>query len=44
MVKNQNFKILWDFTIQCNHRQARGPDIGVVDKEKKKTIITDVAY
>ena len=35
-VENENFKILWDFTIQSNHIiEARRPDIVVVDKVKK---------
>ena len=44
VVKNKNFKILWDFTIQCNHMiEARRRDIGVVDEGKNETIIIDVA-
>ena len=43
VVENENFKILWDFTIQCDHMiEARRPDIVVVDKVKKETIIIDV--
>ena len=39
-----NFKILWDFAIQCDHMiEARRPDIVVVDKVKKETMIIDVA-
>ena len=34
--ENKNFKILWDFTIQCDHMiEARKPDIVVVDKVEK---------
>ena len=44
VVENENFKILWDFTIQCDHMiEARRQDIGVADKVKKKTMIIDVA-
>ena len=44
VAENENFKILWDFTIQCDHIiQARRPDIVIVDKVKKETIIIDVA-
>ena len=44
VVENENFKILWDFTIKCNHMiEARRPDIAVVDKVKKETMIIDVA-
>ena len=39
--ENENFKILWDFTIQYDHIiEARRPDIVVVDKE---TMIIDMA-
>ena len=33
--ENKHFKIIWDFTIQCDHMiEARRPDIVVVDKVK----------
>ena len=35
---------MMDFTIKCDHTiEARRPDIVVVDKVKKKTMIIDVA-
>ena len=44
VVENENFKILWDFTMQCDHMiEARRPDIVLVDKIKKETVIIDVA-
>ena len=44
VVENENLKILWDFTIQCDHTiEATRPDIVVVDKVKKETMIIDVA-
>ena len=44
VVKNENFNILWDFIIQCDHMVEAGrPGIVVVDKVKKKTMIIDVA-
>ena len=44
VAENENFKIFWDFTIQCDHMiEARRPDIVVVDKVKKETMIIDVA-
>ena len=44
VVENKNVKVLWDFTIQCDHMiEARRPDIAVVDKVNKETMITDVA-
>ena len=44
VIENKNFKILWDFTIQCNHMiEARRLDIVVVDKVKKEAMIIDVA-
>ena len=43
VVENKNFKILWDFTIRCDHMiEARRPDTVVVDKVKKETMIIDV--
>ena len=44
VVENENFKILWDFTIQCDHLiEVRRPDIVVVDNVMKETMIIDVA-
>ena len=44
VIENENFKILWDFTIQCDHMiKARKPEIMVVDKVKKETMIIDMA-
>ena len=44
VVENKNFKILWDFIIQCDHMiEYRRPDIVVIDKVKKETMIIDVA-
>ena len=44
VVDNENFKILWDFTMQCDHMiEGRIPDIVVVDKVKKETMIIYVA-
>ena len=44
VVENENFKILWSFTIQCDHMiETRRPDIVVVDKVKKEAMIIDVA-
>ena len=44
VLENEEAKILWDFTIQCDHLiQSRRPDIVVVEKEKKECKIIDVA-
>ena len=44
VLENEEAKILWDFTIQCNHLiQSRRPDIVVVEKEKKECKIIDIA-
>ena len=32
VVESENFKMLWDFTIQC---EARGPDIVFVDRKER---------
>ena len=44
VVENENFKILWGFTVRCDHMiEARRPDIVVVDKVKKEAMIIDMA-
>ena len=44
VTENKNFKILWDFTIQCDHIiEARRPDTVVVHTRKKETMIIDAA-
>ena len=44
VVDNKNFKILWDFIIQCGRMiEARRQDIMVVDKVRKETIIIHLA-
>ena len=44
VIENEDFKVLWDFTIQCDHMiETKRQDIVVVDKVKKVTMITDVA-
>ena len=44
VVENEKCKILWDMTIQCDHGiEASRPDIVVVEKEKIKAIIVDIA-
>ena len=44
VVENKKIKILWGFTIQCDHMiEAGRPDIVIVDKIKKETMIIDVA-
>ena len=44
VVENENFKILWDFIIQCEHMiEARRPDIVVVNEVKKEAMIIDMA-
>ena len=43
VAENKYFKILWDFTILCDHTiEARRPVIMVVDKVKKDTMIIDM--
>ena len=44
VVDDENFKILWDFTIQCDHMiEAVRRAIAVFDKVKKETMIVGVA-
>ena len=36
VVENENVKLLWDMTVQCdNIIEARRPDIVLVDKKRK---------
>ena len=43
-VESENFKILWDFTIQCDRKiEARRPDIVFIDKTKREVVMIDVA-
>ena len=46
MVESENFKILWDFTVQCDRKiehEARRPDIVFVDNKEREVFIIDVA-
>ena len=43
VVESENFKILWDFTIQCDRRVEARPDIVFVDKKEREVVIIDVA-
>ena len=41
---HENFKILWDSTVQCDRKiEARKPDIVFIDKKERVVIITDLA-
>ena len=40
---NENYKLLWDFSIPTDHHiEARRPDLVLVDKSKKNCHIIDV--
>ena len=44
VVENEQFKVLWDFTIQTDIEiHARRPDIVIVDKNSNETIVLDIA-
>ena len=44
VLENEDCKLLWDFTIQCDRMvEARRPDIVFVDKKKREIKILDVA-
>ena len=44
VLKNEDYKILWDFSIQAGHViEAWRPDLVVVDKKEKSCKITDFA-
>ena len=39
VVESENFKILWDFTVQCDRKiEARRPDIVFVDKKERERL------
>ena len=43
-LENEDYKILWDFSIQTDHViEARRPDLVVVDKKERSCKITDFA-
>ena len=40
VVESENFKILWEFTIQCDRKiEARRPDIVFIDKKKREVVM-----
>ena len=44
VVESENFKILWDFTVQCDRKiEATRPDIVFTDKKEREVVIIDVA-
>ena len=44
VLENENYKLLWDFSIRTDHYiEARRPDLVLVDKSKKSCHIIDVA-
>ena len=44
VMENEDFKILWDFMIQCDQMvEHRKPDIVIIDKIKKEVKIIDIA-
>ena len=44
VVESENFKILWDFTVQCDRKiEATRPDIVFTDKKEREVVIIDLA-
>ena len=43
VLENEDYKILWDFSIQTDVIKARRPDLVVVDKKERSYEITDFA-
>ena len=44
VVASENFKKLWNFTVQCDRKiEARRPDVVFIDKNEKEVVIIDVA-
>lgn len=43
VTENEVYKILWNFTIQCDIKiEVRRPDIVLIDKTKKEVKVLDV--
>ena len=43
VLESENFKILWDFTVQCDPEiEARTPGIVFIDKKEREVVIIDV--
>ena len=43
-MESETFKILWDFTVECDQKiEARRPDIAFIDKKEREVVIIDVA-
>ena len=44
VVESENFKILWDFTVQCDRKiEERRTDIVFIGKKDREVVIIDVA-
>ena len=44
VVESKNFKILWDFTVQCDRKiEPRRQDIVFIHKKEREVVIIDVA-
>jgi len=44
VVENENVKLLWEMTVQCDSVvEARRPDIVLVDKKGNSCMIVDIA-
>ena len=43
-MESENFKRLWDFTVQCDRKiEARRPDIVFIDKMEREAFIIYIA-
>ena len=44
VLENEDYKLLWDFSVRTDHeREARSPDLVIIDKRDKSCQIIDVA-
>ena len=44
MLENEDYKLLWDFSVRTDHEiGARKPDFVIIDKRDKSSQIIDVA-
>ena len=43
-MENVNFKILWDFTVQCDRKiEAKRPNIVFISQKEREVVIIDIA-
>ena len=44
VLENEDYKILWDFSVQTDVTEARRPDLVVVNKKRRTCKIVDLQF